>query len=148
MKNKKIFIIIAIILAIILIGIGVNFVIKKAKINKYTTAEEYEVKDIKIASVKSIVGEKKITDYSYEKSNIETLTLTFEDSDKSETVKKYMDTIKDSGNYIEMEMKDSNQRQLACPDEELLTLTTQITDNGFILTIEVGPGQIKLKEQE
>ena len=47
-----------------------------------------------------------------------------------------------------MEMQDSNKRQIACPDKELTTVQTEITENGFILTIEVGPGSIKVTEQE
>ncbi|MBP3463891.1 MAG: hypothetical protein J6K45_05375 [Clostridia bacterium] len=148
MKKNKIIILIVIILIAVLIAIGVYFGIKTVKINKYTSADEYEVKDVKIASIKSIVGEKKIKDYSYDKNTTEILTLTFEDADKEQTVKTYIDAIKDSGNYIEMEMQDSNKRQIACPDKELTTVQTEITENGFILTIEVGPGSIKVTEQE
>lgn len=148
MKSKKIIILIVIILIAVLIAIGIYFGIKTVKINKYTVADEYEVKDVKIASVKAIVGEKKITKHSYKRNTTEILTLTFEDPDKEQTVKKYMDAIKDSGNYIEMEMQDSNKRQIACPDKELITVQTETTENGFILTIEVGPGSIKVNEQE
>ena len=59
-----------------------------------------------------------------------------------------MDYIKDSGNYIEMNKDNSNIRQLADPSEELVTVQTELTSDGFILTIEVGPGSIKINNIE
>lgn len=144
MKNKKVIIVVASIIAIILVALAVSFGIKKYNINKYTKADEYEVGNEKIASIKTAVGEKKITEYSHSKSNIETIKLTFADSDSQNTVKQYIEYLKDNGNYIEMNVSDSNKRQIANPADQLITVETEIIDGGFILTIEVGPGSIKV----
>ena len=80
--------------------------------------------------------------------NNDILKLTFIDANKEDTVKKYMDYLKDNGNYIEMLIDDKNKRQLASPSEELITVETEITDDGFIVTIEVGAGSIKINSQE
>ena len=148
MKNKKIITIIIAILGIILLGLCIYFGVKTSKIKKYTTADEYEVGGEKIESIKSVVGEKKIKSYKHEKTNIDTLKLHFVDSNKEETIKKYMDSLKDNGNYIEMTMDNKNKRQLASPSKELITVETEITSDGFILTIEVGAGSIKINSQE
>ena len=76
------------------------------------------------------------------------MKLHFVDSNKEETIKKYMDSLKDNGNYIEMTMDNKNKRQLASPSKELITVETEITSDGFILTIEVGAGSIKINSQE
>lgn len=144
MKNKKVIIVVVSIIAIILVALAISFGIKKYNINKYTKADEYEVGNEKIASVKTAVGEKKITKYSHSKSNIETIKLTFADSDSQNTVKQYIEYLKDNGNYIEMNLSDSNKRQIANPADQLITVETEIIDGGFILTIEVGPGSIKV----
>lgn len=147
MKNKKLIILIVVII-IALICVGIYFGIRAVKINKYTKADEYVVGSAKIASVNKVLGEKKIKKYSHTKTNIETLELTFEDPNKEQSVKEYMDYIKDSGNYIEMNKDNSNIRQLADPSEELVTVQTELTSDGFILTIEVGPGSIKINNIE
>ena len=67
---------------------------------------------------------------------------------KYETVKTYMDSLKDNGNYIEMMMDDKNKRQLASPADELITVETELTEDGFTVTIEVGAGSIKINSQE
>ncbi len=148
MKNKKVIIVVVAIIAIILVALAISFGIKKYNQNKYTKADEYELGNEKITSIKTVVGEKKIKKYSHSKSNIETLKLTFEDTDSEATVKKYMDYLKDNGNYIEMNMSDSNKRQIANPSEQLITVETEIIDGGFVLTIEVGPGSIKVNNPE
>lgn len=148
MKNKKVIIVIVAI-AVIAILIGcISLIVRASKISQYTKADAYIVDGESIPSVKSAVGEKKIKKYSHSKTNIDTLKLTFIDSNKEETVKKYMDSLKDNGNYIEMMMDDKNKRQLASPADELITVETEITDEGFILTIEVGAGSIKINSQE
>ena len=148
MKNKKVIIVIAAI-AIIAVLIGcISLIVRAIKINQYTKADAYIVGGESITSVKSAVGEKKIKKYSHGKTNIDTLKLTFIDANKEETVKEYMDSLKDNGNYIEMIMDDKNKRQLASPSDELITVETEITDEGFILTIEVGAGSIKINNQE
>ena len=148
MKNKKIIIVVATIAVIAILAGCINLIVRKSKISKYTKADEYVVSGEKIPSVKSAVGEKKIKKYSHSTMNNDVLKLTFIDSNKEETVKKYMDYLKDNGNYIEMIMDDKNKRQLASPADELITVETEITDEVFILTIEVGAGSIKINSQE
>lgn len=147
MKNRKMIMIVATIL-IILLAVCITFLVRKNKINQYMKADEYIVGSEKIPSVNAAVGKKTIKNYSHSKTNIDTLKLTFIDSNKEETVKEYMDYLKDNGNYIEMMIDDKNRRQLASPAEELITVETEITDEGFILIIEVGAGSIKINAQE
>ena len=59
-----------------------------------------------------------------------------------------MNYLKDNGNYIEMNMSESNKRKIANPSKELITVETEIIEEGFILTIEVGPGSIKVNNPE
>ncbi len=42
-----------------------------------------------------------------------------------------------------MEVKEENKRQIASPDVDITTVQTEITDEGFKVTIEVGPGKMK-----
>ncbi len=145
MKNKKI---IVILLIIIIAIIAIYFGVRVIKINKYTKADEYEVKGVKIASVKKAIGEKKIKSYSHKNGSIERLELVFKDSNKEQSAKEYLDYIKNSGNYIDMDMKEENKKQIACSDKELITVETEITNDGFKIIIEVGPGTIKVNPQE
>ena len=92
MKNKKVIIIIAAIAVIAVLAGCISLLIRTNKIKQYTKADEYIVGGEKIPSVKSAVGEKKIKKYSHSKTNIDTLKLTFVDSNKEETVKTYMDS--------------------------------------------------------
>ncbi len=148
MKNKKVIIVVVAIIAIILVSLAIWFGIRKYKINQYTKADEYEVKSEKIASVKSVVGERKIKTYSKSNQGVQILKLTFMDNDSENTVKEYMNYLKDNGNYIEMNMSESNKRKIANPSKELITVETEIIEGGFILTIEVGPGSIKVNNPE
>ena len=148
MKNKKVIIIIVAIAVIAVLAGCISLLITTNRIKQYTKADEYIVGGEKIPSVKSAVGEKKIKKYSHSKTNIDTLKLTFIDSNKEETVKTYIESLKDNGNYIEMMMDDKNKRQLACPADELITVETELTDDGFTVTIEVGAGSIKINSQE
>ena len=144
MKNKKIIALI-VILVIAIICVIAFFGIKRIKKSQYTKADEYEVGGVKFASVNKIVGEKKVTKYVHEKSNIDKLELTFQDSDKENTVETYINYIKDNGNYIDMRTEEQNKRQIASTtDKGLITVQTEITSDGFILTIEVGEGNIKI----
>lgn len=149
MKNKKIAIILIIVVILaVLVSLGIYLAIRTSNINKYTIADEYEVKGVKIASVKSVLGEKKVTNYSYKKNTTEILELEFEDTDKEQSAKKYLDYIKDNGNYIEMEVKEENKRQIASPDSDITTVQTEITEKGFKVTIEVGPGKMEMNYAE
>lgn len=148
MKNKKVIIVVVAIIAIILVSLAILFGIRKYKINQYTKADEYEVKSEKITSVKSVVGERKIKTYSKSNQGVQILKLTFIDNDSENTVKEYMNYLKDNGNYIEMNMSESNKRKIANPSKELITVETEIIEGGFILTIEVGPGSIKVNNPE
>ena len=148
MKNKKVIIVVVAIIAIILVSLAIWFGIRKYKINQYPKADKYEVKSEKIASVKSVVGERKIKTYSKSNQGVQILKLTFIDNDSENTVKEYMNYLKDNGNYIEMNMSESNKRKIANPSKELITVETEIIEGGFILTIEVGPGSIKVNNPE
>ena len=76
--NKKIIIIIAIVL-IILLAVGIYFGIRINTTNKYEAADIYTVKGEEITSVKAAIGEIDLKKYSYSKGDTETLVLTFKD---------------------------------------------------------------------
>ncbi len=142
--NKKIIILIVVIL-IALVGVLVYFGIKSANVNKYTNADKYVLGNKSIPSVKSVAGKKKIKSYKYSKSNIETLVLEFEDQEKEQTVNKYINKIKESGNFIESNGENSKIREISNVEKEnVFSVKTEITDEGFKLTIENGPGSIKI----
>ena len=144
MKNKKAIVLI-IILVIAIICIAAYFGVRTIKKNQYTKADEYEVGGVKFPSVNKVVGEKKVTKYSHEKTNVEKLELTFKDSDKETTTQNYINYIKDNGNYIDMRTDNTNKRQIASTtDDGLITVQTETTSDGFVLTIEVGEGNIKI----
>ena len=145
---KKIKIILVIIVLAILISVGTYFGIRTININKYTKANEYEVKEAKIPSVKTVLGEKKVKKYSYKKNTTEILELEFEDSNKEQSAKEYLDYIKDNGNYIEMNTEKSNTRQIASPGADIITVQTELTEIGFKVIIEVGPGEMKMDYTE
>ena len=145
MRNKKVVIVIAVLVIAIICGVAIRFGIQKMQKSKYTKADEYEVGGIEFPSIKKIVGEKEVIKYSHEKSNVEKLELTFKDPDKEITVDKYIETIKDGGNYIDMRTNNENKKQIASTtDTGLITVQTETTSDGFILTIEVGEGSIKI----
>lgn len=144
--NKKIIIIIAIVL-IILLAVGIYFGIRINTTNKYEAADIYTVKGEEITSVKAAIGEIDLKKYSYSKGDTETLVLTFKDSNKEENATKYIQYLKDNGNYIEMRTEDTNKQQLAKSaenSEDLVTVETDIIDDGFEVIIIVGPGTIQL----
>ena len=142
--NKKIIILIVVIL-IARVGVLVYFGIKSANVNKYTNADKYVLGNKSIPSVKSVAGKKKIKSYKYSKSNIETLVLEFEDQEKEQTVNKYINKIKESGNFIESNGENSKIREISNVEKEnVFSVKTEITDEGFKLTIENGPGSIKI----
>ncbi len=145
---KKIKIILVIIVLAILISVGTYFGIRTININKYTKANEYEVKEAKIPSVKTVLGEKKVKKYSYKKNTTEILELEFEDSNKEQSAKEYLDYIKDNGNYIEMNTENNNTRQIASPGADIITVQTELTEIGFKVIIEVGPGEMKMDYTE
>ena len=144
MRNKKVIVVIAVII-IAIICVASYLGIRTIKRNKYTKANEYEVGGIEFPSINKAIGEKEVIKYSHEKSNVEKLELTFKDPDKDITVDKYMETIKDNGNYIDMRTSNENIKQIASTtDTGLITIQTETTSDGFILTIEVGEGNIKI----
>ena len=82
MNKKVIILIVAILIAVL--GISIYFGVRFSNISKYTKADTYTLGDKSIPSVKAVVGEKKIKSYKHSKSNIETIILEFEDSDKEQ----------------------------------------------------------------
>ena len=145
--NKKIVIVVTIIL-IILISIAALFGYRAYKKSYYATTDEYVVKEQKFPSVKSVVGEKKIKSYSYTKEGSERLELYFEDADKEKTVEQYINKIKDSSFYTEVVKDNPNEREIARKDGDLITVKTEITDDGFKLEIEVGDGYIQFNLED
>lgn len=144
---KKKIITIVVILLIIIIGIGTYFIIKANNLEKYRKADKYIIKGEEIASVKTVLPELNLKKYTYEKENTETLTLYFEDTNKEESTKKYMDYLFDNGNYINMRLDETNKRQIARSSEnssDLVTVETEYTEDGFLVRIVVGPGTVKL----
>ena len=93
-------------------------------------------------------GEKKVKKYSYKKNTTEILELEFEDSNKEQSAKEYLDYIKDNGNYIEMNTENNNTRQIASPGADIITVQTELTEIGFKVIIEVGPGEMKMDYTE
>ena len=113
----------------------------------YKRQDIYTVKGEEITSVKAAIGEIDLKKYSYSKGDTETLVLTFKDSNKEENATKYIQYLKDNGNYIEMRTEDTNKQQLAKSaenSEDLVTVETDIIDDGFEVIIIVGPGTIQL----
>lgn len=141
--KKKIIIICSIIL-IILISVIVYFTIRTNNIKKYTNTEKYEINNEEIISVKKAIGEKEILKYSKTK---ESLELIFKDTNKEKTVEEYIQYLVDNGNYIKANMEDKNKKQIsrsANNSNNIVIVETQIIDEGFKLTIQVGPGQIHI----
>lgn len=141
---KKNIIMICSIITIILIGIIVYFIIKTNNIKKYIKADIYEVNNEEIISVKSAIGEKEILKYSKTK---ETLELTFKDTDKEKSTEDYIQQLLDNGNYIKANLEDKNRRQIsksANNSNNIVIVETEITEEGFKLIIQVGPGQIHI----
>lgn len=144
--KKKLTIIISI-LVIILLGVGIYFGVRASRIKKYRVADTYTVKGEEIISVKAVLGEKEIKKYSYEKDNTETLVLTFVDSNKEQSAKEYIEYLADNEKYIKMRTEDSNKYQIAKSADDsndLVTVETECIEDGFTVTIMVGPGAIKL----
>jgi uncharacterized membrane protein len=141
--KKKIIIICSIIL-IILISVIAYFTIRTNNIKKYTNTEKYEINNEEIISVKKAIGEKEILKYSKTK---ESLELIFKDTNKEKTVGEYIQYLVDNGNYIKANMEDKNKKQIsrsANNSNNIVIVETQIIDEGFKLTIQVGPGQIHI----
>lgn len=148
--NKRLMIIIVVIL-VILLGIGIYFGVRSNNVNKYKTADVYTVKGEEIASVKAAIGEKKVKKYSHDKEDTETLELTFEDSDNKQSAAKYIDYLKNNGNYIEMRVDNNSKKQIAKSadnSDDLVTVEVELIDNGFKVIIVVGPGTIQLDSIE
>lgn len=145
--KRKIIITIVVILLIAVIGIGTYFIIRTNNLEKYRKADKYNIKGEEIISVKTVLPELNLKKYSHEKGNTETLVLYFEDSNKEESTKKYMDYLFENGNYINMRLDESNKKQIAKSadnTDDLVTIETEYTDDGFLLRIIVGPGTVKL----
>ena len=138
MKNKKVIVLVVLLILIVLLLVG-YFGIRVVKKGKYTKADSYEVGGVKISSVNKVVGEKKVTKYSSSNGDIKKLELTFKDSDKENTIEKYLNYIKENEGYINTQTKGDNIKQIASSkDQGVVTIKTETTSDGFVLTIEVG----------
>lgn len=141
---KKNIIVICSIVAIIIVCIIAYFLIRTNNIKKYTQTDIYEVNNEEIISVKNAIGEKEILKYSKAK---ETLELTFKDEEKEESAKKYIQYLLDNGNYIKANLEDQSKQQIsrsASNSSDIVIVETQIIEEGFKVTIQVGPGQIHI----
>lgn len=141
---KKNIIVICSIVVIILVGIIAYFLIRTNNIKKYAQTDIYEVNNEEIISVKNAIGEKEILKYSKTK---ESLELTFRDAEKEESVKKYIQYLLDNGNYIKANLEDESKQQIsrsASNSSDIVIVETQIIEEGFKVTIQVGPGQIHI----
>ena len=138
MKNKKVIVLVVLLILIVLLLVG-YFGIRVVKKGQYTKADSYEVGGVKISSVNKVVGEKKVTKYSSSNGDIKKLELTFKDSDKENTIEKYLNYIKENEGYINTQTKGDNIKQIASSkDQGVVTIKTETTSDGFVLTIEVG----------
>lgn len=152
MKKVLIGILIVVVLALIAVGIilGRNYLLVK----KYANIEEYEIRNEKIPSVAKIVGTGTLKKASYTKdktNDYDTLMLTYEDSNAKESTDKYLDYLKENDNYIDAidpESKNENMRKIAeTMGDNTITVEAELTEKGYILTIQVGKGYIKLNDE-
>lgn len=141
--KKKIIITCSVIL-IVIICIVAYFSIKASNIKKYKSTDKYEVNGEEIISVKTAIGEKELTKYT---KTAERLELTFKDSNKKQTAEKYIQYLLDNGNYIKANLEDKTKQQIsksADNSSNIVIVETEEIEDGFKVTIQVGPGQIKI----
>lgn len=148
---KKVVIGIICIVVIALICVGIYFGSSSLRVNKYANADTYDLKDEKIPSVAKVVGAGTLKKATLSKGKVDTLVLTFEDSNAKDSAEKYLSYLKENGNYIDLETNDPNKKQIGESSEkntDLVTVETEIIDNGYKVTLQVGEGQIKLNPVE
>lgn len=141
---KKKIIIICTIILIIAIGVLTYFIIKTSNTKKYQNTDTYKLNGEEITSVKTVLGETQLKKYS---KTAETLELTFKDENKQQSAEKYIKYLLENGNYIKANLEDENKQQIsksANNSNNIVIVETQNTDDGFKVTIQVGPGQIKI----
>lgn len=148
---KKVVIGIICLIVVALICVGIYFGSNSLRVNKYSNIDTYDLKDEKIPSVAKVVGEGTLKKVSLSKGEVDTLTLTFEDPNAKASTEKYLAYLKEEGNYIDLDTNDANKKQIgesSKQNTDLVTIETELTEKGYILTIQVGQGQIKLNPQE
>lgn len=141
--KKKIIIICSIILLII-VGVIIYFAVKSNNIEKYENADKYIINDEEITSVKTVLGKKEIQKYSRDS---ETLELTFKDENKEKSAEEYIKYLLNNGNYIKANLQDKNKQQIsksANNSSNVVIVETELTEEGFKVIIQVGPGQIHI----
>lgn len=141
--KKKIIIACAIVLVVV-IAVSVYFIVQMSNLKKYRNADTYKLNGEEIISIKTAIGDRKLTKFTASK---EVLELYFEDSNKEKSVEDYIEYLMDNGNYIKANLEDSNKKQISRSAENstnIVIVETEYTDEGFKLTIQVGPGQIKV----
>ncbi len=149
MKNKVI--IIVVILLVALIGVGVYFGVKANNKNKYQTADKYTVKGEEIPSINSVLGERKVKNYSYTKEDTEVLELTFETQNAQEDAEKYINYLFENENFLRERLNEENRLRVAKSADNttgVVTVETEKNDKGLKVTIIVGPGTIKVDPVE
>ncbi len=148
---KKKLIILVTILLIMIIGFVTYFAITQSNKNKYQNATEYAIKGEKVPSVKSVLGDKKVIKCYHEDGDVETLTLTFEDSDGERSATEYIDHLLKNESYLKMRAEDESIKEAAKNMESqsgILTVDAQAVDKGFKVTIKAGAGTISVDPME
>ena len=83
--------------------------------------------------------------------DIETLELVYEDSNAKASSEKYIEYLKENDNYLDTKAENDNIRRIAetsSNSDDLITVETELTENGYIVRIEVGKGFLGLEEQD
>ena len=146
MKKVVIGIVVVVLAALIAVCVivGGNYL----RVNKYSSAETYEMRSDSIPSVAKVVGTGKLKKATYTKdraNDYDTLTLTYEDSNAKESTAKYIEYLKENDNYLDVETTEQDTRKItesSVNSEDVITVETKLTENGYILKIEVGKGYI------
>lgn len=139
---KKKIIIICSVVAIVLIAIATYFLIRTNNLKKYRNATVYKLNNEEIVSVKEVLGEKNLVNYSRKSDRLE---LTFEDSNKEQSTEEYIQYLLDNGNFIRARLEDKNKKQISRSAENsnnIVVVETEYTEKGFKVILQVGAGQI------
>lgn len=151
---KKVVICLIVVVVIALVAVGVIFGRQRLLVNKYSNIEKYELRNDSIPSVAKVVGSgtlKKVTTKKDRTNDIETLELVYEDSNAKASSEKYIEYLKENDNYLDTKAENDNIRRIAetsSNSDDLITVETELTENGYIVRIEVGKGFLGLEEQD
>ena len=151
---KKVVICLIVVIVIALVAVGVIFGRQRLLVNKYSNIEKYELRNDSIPSVAKVVGSGTLKKKKKKKdrtNDIETLELVYEDSNAKASSEKYIEYLKENDNYLDTNAENDNIRRIAetsSNSDDLITVETELTENGYIVRIEVGKGFLGLEEQD